>query len=230
MLLLQPDDLSQKLLINLAQYLRRDLGEDIGAVRIVEVPDDIFEGGIVKDKCAGQAVRQLRPIPLLLEVEDARVVALVCFPEDLHQTGIDSVLLQQCLEPPVLLNGPILTDAQEQQPVDGPLNSEVQIALAELGIALGQVPGKSLPPRRDLIQQGGVHPFVAPLLRYGLYESLQRASQHRLLGKEGGDLIPALHILIVLQIDEPALARLVGLIGLGTAVVDRKLLEVGENG
>ena len=36
--------------------------------------------------------------------------------------------------------------------------------------------------------------------------------------------------MIVLQIEEPALARLVGLIGLLPTVIDRKLLEVGENG
>jgi hypothetical protein len=38
----QPDDLAQKLLINLAQNLCRDLGEDIRAVREVKVLNDLF--------------------------------------------------------------------------------------------------------------------------------------------------------------------------------------------
>jgi hypothetical protein len=46
-------------------------------------------------------------------VEDAGVVTLVSLGKELEQPGVDPFLLEQCLEPSVLLDGPVLTNAQK---------------------------------------------------------------------------------------------------------------------
>ena len=46
-------------------------------------------------------------------MEDAGVVALVRLGKELEQPGVDPNLLEQPLEPSVLLDGPVLTNAQK---------------------------------------------------------------------------------------------------------------------
>ena len=68
--------------------------------------------------------------------------------------------VEQGLQLAVKLDAPVFADAQEDDPVDGHLDGVVQVALAEGGVAQGDVVRQQVAPALDLGQEG-----VDPLRR-----------------------------------------------------------------
>jgi len=217
--LIQPDHLAQKLLVDLPQYLRRQNGEGIGALREVELLDDFLERAVIDLQAGGDDVRVFS-FGLLMEMEYPRVVALIRLLEQLKKPGIDPLPPQEVLEPHISLNAPVLADAKEHYPVDDGLHRVVQAGRVQLRIAQGDVLGQGLPPPGYVAQQSGIHPLLASLLGQGSGIPVQRAAEHRLPGEESGYLLPLFCVLIISQIHYPRLGRLVLPVRPGEAVVN----------
>ncbi|MEI6103755.1 MAG: hypothetical protein WCP70_07395 [Methanothrix sp.] len=77
----EANDLAQKLLVNLAQDLSRDLREDIGAIGIVQIVDDLFEHLVIDVQVRSYSVRFLLAILLLFKIKYAGIISLISFPE-----------------------------------------------------------------------------------------------------------------------------------------------------
>ncbi|OPY48696.1 MAG: hypothetical protein A4E49_03445 [Methanosaeta sp. PtaU1.Bin112] len=163
-------------------------------------------------------------------MKDPGVVALIRLQEKLAEPGINPLSVQEVLETHVSLNAPVLADAQEYDPIDDGLNGIVEACRIQLGIVPRNALCQILPPEGDVVQKGSVHPLVAPLLRQRLNIFVQRTIEHRLPGKEGGNLRPLLSILVVPEIEQARFGGFVILGGPRPAVVDGELLKIGENG
>ena len=97
MILVQPDHLAQKLLIDLPQDLRRQHREGIGAVGEVELLDDLLQRAVIYLQAGGDGVRPV-PARLRLEMKYPRVVALIRLLEQLKEPDINPLPLQQVLQ------------------------------------------------------------------------------------------------------------------------------------
>ena len=96
-------------------------------------------------------------------------------------------------------------------------------------VAQRQVARQQLAPALDLGQELVVHLRGAALAGLGLRELVERTLPHRGLAEHAGDLVPAGGVLLVVQQEDAARGGLVRRRGLGAAVVDGQLLEIGED-
>ena len=176
-----------------------------------------------------RGVRRLRLALLRVEVEQAGVVARVRVAEAQHQPRVDVRAVDQAQQRAVGLDAPILADAQEDDAVDGGLHRVVELALRQAGVAQGDIARQQVTPALDLGQEGRVHLGGAALGALRLDVSVEGALQDGLATEDAGDLVPALGILPIGDVDDAGRGRLVGFVGLDAAVVDRELLEVGED-
>ena len=64
--------------------------------------------------------------------------------------------VDQSLKLAVGLNAPVFAHAEEDDPVDGTLDGEIELALGEAGIAKGQIAGKRVTPGFNLLEKGRV--------------------------------------------------------------------------
>ena len=89
-----------------------------------------------------------------------------------------------------MLDAAVLAHAQEDDAVDGDLDGVVQLALAELRIAQGEVLGQHLAPAFDLFQESRVDGRGAFLALGGFGVFVERAFENRVLGEDAGDVVP----------------------------------------
>ena len=163
-------------------------------------------------------------------MEYAGVVALVRPTEQLTEPGVDPLPREEVLHLHQPLNPPVLAYPEEDYAVDRRLNGIVEIPGVKLRISQGDISGQDLPPAGDLLQEGGIHLGRASLAPFipGIF--IKRAFEDGVLGEYGRNLIPLLQIIPASQIEYPPFGGHILLVRLHSAVVDRELLEVGEDG
>ena len=88
---------------------------------------------------------------------------------------------------------------------------------------------QQIAPALDLGQERRVHLGGAALAALGLGVFVESAAQDGITGEDGGDLVPAVGVLVEGQVHDPGGGRLIGFVRLDPAVVDRELFEVGED-
>src|SRR5207245_6305599 len=121
-----------------------------------------------------------------------------------------------------------LTDAQEDDPVNSHLNSEVEIACSETWIAEREVSSQDFAPLLYFGKKDSID-FSSSFLRLGrLSVCIKKALEYRFTGEHGGNLIPPLGIVCIGEVYDASRRGFVCLIGFDSAVVDRELLGASE--
>jgi hypothetical protein len=98
-----------------------------------------------------------------LEVEEAAVVSGVGLVEELEETLVGVLTVYEALKPAVVLYPPVLTYPQEDYPVDGVLDGEVELMDGEARVSYGEVPGEGVTPRLYLFEKFFVYLPRSPL-------------------------------------------------------------------
>ena len=132
-----------------------------------------------------------------MEVEQTGVVSVIRLLEQGQQAlvHVRAVDLGQKLT--ISLDTPIFADPQEDDPVDGHLYGEVELAAGQSWVTKGNVVGQGLSPGLDLCQEGIVYLGGALLEAGGLGILVERPLQDRVVGEDGLDLVPLLGIIAV---------------------------------
>ena len=129
----------------------------------------------------------------------------------------------------IRFNAPIFTDAQEDDPVNSHLDSEVEIACGESWIAKREVSSQHLAPLLYFGEKDSID-LSSSFLRLGrLSVCIKKALEYSVAREHGGNLIPPLGIVCIGEVYYARRRGFVCLIGFDSAVVDRELLEVSEN-
>jgi len=217
----EADDLAQELLVHLAQDLGRQYRELVGTLRVIQPTQDALEDLVVQRQGRGQGVG--------LEVEEVGVVLLIGLPVQLPQAGVDLRATGETQERAIVLDAPVLAHAQKDDAVDGALHGEVELVDRQGRVAQGDVAGQGVAPALDLLQELDVHLGGAALASGLLYVAVEGALQHRFPGEDAVDVVEPVEVLVEGEVHDPAHADLVRGLGALAAVVDRELLEIGEN-
>lgn len=93
----EPDDFAQKLFIDLAEDFRREDGEFIRAVGVVEPPDDVFERLVVDRESWRKVVGRFGTAFFGLKMKEAGVVAIVGLLINIAEAAIDILPVKQRL-------------------------------------------------------------------------------------------------------------------------------------
>ena len=80
---------------------------------------------VIDLKFGRELVWRFGAIFFLLKIKQTGVVTLVGFAKELVQPAISVFAIQQRLQAPIHFNAAVLTDAQENDPVDGALDGKV---------------------------------------------------------------------------------------------------------
>ena len=176
----KPDHLAQKLFVDLTQNLRGQHGKLVRTFGIVQAADDVFQRLVVDRKPQGQFVGRLVAVLLGREVEQAGVVALVRTLEEFGQSAINASTVRQRLKAPVRLDAAIFANPQEHDPIDRPLDGEIQVPLRKVGIAAGGIAGQQIAPRLDFRQERGIDFRCALLDLLAGHETVQGPAADRL--------------------------------------------------
>ena len=131
----EPDDLAEKLLVDLAENVGRQDGKFVGTLGVVEAADDVLEGLVVDRQPGREFVGRSARSFSGLEMKEAGVVAIVGLVEEIPQPLVDVLPFSSAWKLAVRLDAAIFADAQEDNAVDGELDGVIQLAVAELGIA-----------------------------------------------------------------------------------------------
>jgi len=161
-------------------------------------------------------------------VENAGIIAVVGEPEDLSETRIGLVAVEQLLEVVGRLDAAILADAEEENAVDGALHREVEVFDAELRIMLGDVSRKGLAPAFDVFKEGIAERFHA-FAAFAGGVLVERAAQNRFAGKHRGDFIPAFGKFGVFDLKDGRGAGLVFGTGLVARIVNNEVPEIRQD-
>lgn len=159
----QADHFAQELFVDLAQDFAGEDREFVGARGVVEVAKDFFERLVVEDEPGREGVGRLGAAFFGVEVEEAGVVAVVSFAEELGELFVNRRLVEERLQPAVGFDAPVLAHAQEEDTVDRDLDGVVEIAGGKVGITEGEVLGQQLAPGFDLGQESGINGSRAAL-------------------------------------------------------------------
>ena len=151
----EADDLAQELLIDLPKDIGGQHRELIRAFGVIQVGKQILERFIINRQTQGEGVGCISLPFLCPEVEQSGVIAIIGITEKLAQAGIDITPVEQSLQLSIKLDATVFADAQEDDPVDGHLDGVIQVALAEGGVAQGDVMRQQVAPALDL--QPGRH-------------------------------------------------------------------------
>ena len=117
----EPDHLAKELLVDLPYDVRREHGEGVRTVRVVETAYDLLQGFIVNFKAQGDVIRALFTPLFCPEMEKAGIVPVVGFMENLAEPPVNIIAVQIPLKPAILFDTPVFADTQEDKPVNGPL-------------------------------------------------------------------------------------------------------------
>jgi len=149
---------------------------------------------------------------------------------DLPQPPVDILAVHKGLELAVLLDPPVLADAEKDDPVDRLLDRVVEFPERERRVAEGDVPGQERPPGFNLLQELDIDLLRRPPADDGFGVFVEEPFHDRLPGEDGGELVPPLDVFLIGKEQHPVFAGLVLELGADAAVVDGKLLEIGEDG
>jgi hypothetical protein len=162
-------------------------------------------------------------------MEQPRIVPLISTVKELAEPEVHPGAFQKGLKPAVLLDTPIFADTEEDDPVDGALDGEVEISGGEVWVSEGDVSSEHIPPAFDLLEKSGID-FGCSSLTLARFDVLiEGAFEHRILGEYGGDLIPAVDVLFVGEIHGTRLRRSVRLHRLDTTIINCQLLKIGKD-
>ncbi len=222
------DDLAEELFVNVAEDISGDDGEGVGAFRPVEGGDDFLERGIVEGEAEGEFVGGFVAAFFGGEMEKAGVVAEVGALENFAEAGVDLGAGGEGEELAVGLDAAVFGDAEEDDAVEDALDGEVEFAFGE-GVAEGEVAGEEVAPvlhvGEELVVEFGGAAFA--LGRGGVF--VEGAAEHGVLGKDGGDLVPFLRVLVEGAVEDAAGGGFVGFAGAETGIVDGELVEIGDD-
>src|SRR5437016_5177598 len=113
----------------------------------------------------------------------------------------------------IRLNASIFTDAQEDDAVNRHLDSEVEIARGEPWVAKREVSSQHFAPPLDFGEKDGID-LSGPFLRPGRHSiGIEKALEDRFTGEHSGNLIPALGIVVIGEVDDASRRGFVCLIG-----------------
>ena len=127
------------------------------------------------------------------------------------------------------LDTAIFANAEKDEPVDGALDRKVQFMDRQCGIAERQVLGERLAPGFDLFQEFRID-GCGTTLAIGDGVLVEGAFEHRLLGEDGGDLVPFGQIVSIGEIENAPCTGFVGRVRACAAIVDGELLEIRQDG
>ena len=161
-------------------------------------------------------------------MEQTGVVAVVGLLEEFGEARIDAVAIDEGLESSVVFDAARLTDAQEDDAVNDALNGEVEFALGQPGVAEGEVLGEFLAPALDGFQEGHIDFDGAALGLAGVGEFIVPTIVDGFAGEAFVNPIPFLGVVPEGAIEDARGAGGVVLAGFEAAIIDGKLLEVGE--
>ena len=227
--LCQADDLPEELLVDLPEDLRGDSRELIRALRIVEAADDRLQHIIIDNKRERQRIRRLVPPRLLLKVEQPRVIPVVGMTEEITEPLVDLVAEKQLLQRPIRLDPTILTDPQKDDPVNRPLDSEIQFIAGDRRVPESDVPCENQAPVFDIGEKCLVDTHGSFLIGLRISKSVKRTLQDTLQGEDLRDPSPLLRVLLVGDIAHPGRPRGIPLPDRFCAIIDRKLFKVRED-
>ena len=180
-------------------------GEFVRTIRVIEVVDDVLEHLVIQHEMGRELVRFLSLAFFLGEMKQHRVVALVGGAEEFQQARVSLVAVGDAAEFSIILGAAILTDAQENETVDGFLDGEVEIADGERGISQCKVAGKQITPTFDFGQEVGIHFGAAFFLFVGFRVFVERTLENGTLGKDACDFVPLFRVLIVGAVERASL-------------------------
>src|SRR5215210_3021087 len=155
------DHLPEELLVDLPQHINREHAELVGTLRVVQATDYPLEYPVVYVQRERQGVGLFLAVALAPEVEQARVVAVVSLPEQLAQTPVDVVAVQERHKASVVLDAPVFCHPQKDDAVYRHLDGVVELAHVQV-VPQGQVAGQKVAPAFDLTQERRVHRLRAP--------------------------------------------------------------------
>ena len=189
---------------------------------------------IVECEIEGEVIGRLGAIGVGLlacggEVKDAGVVAIIRITEYFAKPCIDVLAIRNAEQPVGWFDAAILADSKEKDAVDGSLDGEVEVFDGEVGIELVKFFGEGLAPGFDIVKKR----FIERLRCLGsllLSELVEGAAQNRFAREDGSDFVPALRVLLIIEIENDA-GDFFGLaIWLEARVEDEEVAEVRENG
>ena len=142
------------MLVDLAQDIGRHDGEFVGAEGKVQILDDVAQRLVGDVDVQGIAVG-LAGALVCAEVEEARVVFVVGFDEEDFQFLVDLLaFVGGAAQASVAFDVAVFGDAQEDDAVDGALDEQVELALAEVAVVQGDFRRQQLAPVFHLAQEG----------------------------------------------------------------------------
>ncbi len=224
------DDLAEELLIDLAEDFSGQDGKFVGAFGIVERFEDGFEDFVVDGQRGSQFVGTFGTIFFVAEVEQAGVVTVIGGAETRKQTRIDIGAVDKGQKLAVSFDAAVFGDPQEDDAVDGDLNGEVELAIVEGGVAEGDVVGERVAPGFDLGEEGIIDFGGTAFGLFGAGVFVEGTLEDGVAGEDGGNLIPAGRVVGVGDELNAGSRGLVGMDRTDAAVIDGKLLEIGEDG
>src|SRR5690606_14452396 len=201
--------------------------ELVGALGVVEALEDALERGVVDLEGKRQLVGVLAA-GFALEVEEARVVALVRLLEEAHQALVEIGAGEQLSQVAGGFDAAVLADAEEDDAVDDPLDGEVEGGGVKR-IAQGDVGGQLLAPVLDLLEEGVVELLGAAAFLAGDV-AVEIAGEDGPLGEGVLEEIPAGGVFGVVDVVAAGDGGLFKRLGLDAGVVDRQFFEVGQQG
>ena len=99
----EADDFAEELLIDLAENVRRQRGENVGTLRVIKALENVAQEFVVEVEAEREFVGRFVAAFLRLEVEEAGVLAGVGLLELLGKARVDAAAVRQGLEASVIL-------------------------------------------------------------------------------------------------------------------------------
>jgi hypothetical protein len=78
-------------------------------------------------------------------------------------------------EPAVFFNAPVFADPQEDDPVNGLLDGEIQLTLGKSLVSKREIPGQQVPPSFYFFQKRGIH-LRGPFFDFGGFHILVKGT------------------------------------------------------
>ena len=165
------------------------------------------------------------------EMEQAGIVFEVCSLVELHKLAVNLFPLAQLKKLVEGFDAAVLADAQEDDPVNRLLYSEIKLAFVfHLGVAQCDVACQQDAPVLDLMQEGIIHLDSASLGGVILGVFIEGSLTDGIRRDDTGDLIPLIDVFVVTKIHNTPGCRAVCPVGLAAAVIDGEFLEIGQDG
>jgi len=115
--------------VNTAEYLSGNHRELIGTLGVIKATDDCLERGVIYIESGRQLVGGLVASLFGGEMEQTRVISLVSTTEEVAESGVNGVAVQEGSELAGLLDAAVLAYTKEYDAIDDALDGEVERSL-----------------------------------------------------------------------------------------------------